>query len=161
MGLLCGVTMKILALDIGDRWTGVAISDPLGILPRPYDTFKTNELYACLEKVIAQERISTIVVGLPTTLRGTESDQTKKVIAMTHDLQNHFPNIEWKMWDERLTSKQASQIKPAKTKEDKLRSHAVAAAIFLSTYLEHKRFLNPSTDYFDNNDDSDSENDAV
>ena len=132
--------MKILALDIGDRWTGVAISDPLGILPRPYDTCKTADLYTFLEKVIPKEYISTIVVGLPTTMRGTESDQTKKVIAMTQELKAHFSTIEWTMWDERLTSKQAAGIKSTKTKEDKLRSHAIAAAIFLSTYLEYKRF---------------------
>jgi putative holliday junction resolvase len=132
--------MKILALDIGDRWTGVAISDPLGILPRPYDTFKTSELYTALEKVIEKERIVTIVVGLPTTMKGTESDQTKKIIAFTEELKKHFPSIEWKMWDERLTSKQAATIKSTKTKEDKLKSHAIAAAIFLSTYLEFKRF---------------------
>ena len=132
--------MKILALDIGDRWTGVAISDPLGILPRPYDTFKTSELYSRLEKTIEKESISTIVVGLPTTMRGTESDQTKKIIATAQNLQSYFPHIEWKMWDERLTSKQAAHIKPTKTKEDKLKSHAIAAAIFLSTYLEYKRF---------------------
>jgi putative Holliday junction resolvase len=135
--------MKILALDIGDRWTGVAISDPLGILPRPYDTFKTSDLYVSLEKTIEKERISTIVVGLPTTLRGTESEQTKKIIVMADELKKHFPLIEWKLWDERLTSKQAATIKSAKTKEDKLKSHAIAAAIILSTYLEYKRFLTP------------------
>jgi putative Holliday junction resolvase len=138
--------MKILALDIGDRWVGVAISDPLGILPRPYDTIKSTELFTSLQQIIAKERISTIVVGLPTTLRGTESDQTKKVIALTEDLKKLFPAIEWKMWDERLTSKQASTIKSTKTKEDKLRSHAIAAAIFLSSYLEYKRFHENSTD---------------
>jgi putative Holliday junction resolvase len=143
--------MKILALDIGDRWTGVAISDPLGILPRPYDTFKTHELYTALEKVIAKEYVSTIVVGLPTTMRGTESDQTKKIIAMTDDLKKHFPNIEWKMWDERLTSKQAASMKSIKTKEDKLKSHAIAAAIFLSTYLEYKRFNEASLNSDDDN----------
>jgi putative Holliday junction resolvase len=131
--------MKILALDIGDRWTGVAISDPLGILPRPYDTFKTSELLASLEKTIEKEHVSTIVVGLPTTMRGTESEQTKKIIAMADELQKQFPNIEWKMWDERLTSKQAAQMKSTKTKEDKLKSHAIAAALILSTYLEYRR----------------------
>ena len=44
--------MKILALDIGDRWTGVAISDPLGILPRPYDTIKTAEIFTALRNII-------------------------------------------------------------------------------------------------------------
>ena len=136
--------MKILALDIGDRWTGVAISDPLGILPRPYDTFKTVDLYSLLEKTIEKERVSTIVVGLPTTLRGTESDQTKKIIALFEELKAHFNTIEWTMWDERLTSKQAAGMKSIKTKDDKLRSHAIAAAIFLSTYLEYKRFSTQS-----------------
>ena len=142
--------MKILALDIGDRWTGVAISDPLGILPRPYDTIKTTELFTSLEQIIMKEHISTIVVGLPTTLRGTESEQTKKVLSMTEELKKVFPVIEWKMWDERLTSKQASALKSTKTREDKLRSHAIAAAIFLSSYLEYKRFHEKSTDEVDN-----------
>jgi putative holliday junction resolvase len=119
-------------------------------LPRPYSTIKSTELFTSLEKIIDKERISTIVVGLPTTLRGTESDQTKKVIALTEDLKKLFPTIEWKMWDERLTSKQASTITSTKTKEDKLRSHAIAAAIFLSSYLEYKRFHENSTNEVDN-----------
>lgn len=131
--------MKILALDIGDRWTGVAISDPLGIITRPYDTFKTTELLPSLEKTIAKERISIIVVGLPTTMRGTESEQTKKIIALHDELRKQFPTVEWKLWDERLTSKQAAHLKPAKTKEDKLKSHAIAAAVILSTFLEFQR----------------------
>ena len=79
-------------------------------------------------------------------MRGTESEQTKKIIAMTENCKDTFPTIEWKMWDERLTSKQAAQMKSTKTKEDKLRSHAIAAAIFLSIYLEYKRFqrINPA-----------------
>jgi|SRR5579863_3588775 putative pre-16S rRNA nuclease len=131
--------MKILALDVGDRWTGVAISDPLGILARPYDTSKTADLYTFLETVIQKEKITTIVVGLPTTLRGTQSDQTKKVIAMFHECEEKFNTIEWKLWDERFTSKQAAGIKSTKTKEDKIRSHALAAALILSTYLEYRR----------------------
>jgi putative holliday junction resolvase len=132
--------MKILALDIGDRWIGVAISDPLGILPRPYDTLRADQLIPALEKIIEKERVSSIVVGLPTTLRGTESEQTKKVLATSEQLKQHFPAISWSLWDERLSSKQASQIRSTKTKEDKLKSHAIAAAIFLSSYLEYKRF---------------------
>ncbi len=138
--------MKILALDIGDRWTGVAISDPLGILPRPYDTCKTYELNSFLEKTIKKENIATIVVGLPTTLSGTESDQTKKVIALTDTLKTIFPTIDWQLWDERLTSKQAANIKSTRTKEDKLRSHAIAACLILSGYLERRRYLKENHD---------------
>jgi putative holliday junction resolvase len=133
--------MKILALDIGDRWVGIAISDPLGILPRPYDTFKASDLIVLLEKTIKKENIGTIVVGLPTTMSGTESDQTKKVIAIVDDLKDKFVAIDWQLWDERLTSKQAASIKSTKTKEDKLRSHAIAASLILRGYLERRRYL--------------------
>ena len=132
--------MKTLALDIGDTWTGVALSDPLGILARPYETVKTTELETFLENVITKETISTIVVGLPTTLRGTQSEQTKKIIALFHELEQKFVSVTWKLWDERFTSRQAASIKPTKTKQDKLQSHAVAAALILSGYLEFQRF---------------------
>jgi len=141
--------MRILALDIGDRWTGVAISDPLGILPRPYDTTKTADLNIFLEKVIAKERVSIIVVGLPTTLRGTESDQTKKIITMTNALKEAFPIITWNFWDERFTSQQAARIKPTRSKTDKLHSHAIAAALILQTFLDYKRFHETPTDEVD------------
>jgi len=131
--------MRILALDIGDRWTGSAISDPLGILSRPYETVKTGDLVSFLKAVIEKERIGMVVVGLPTTMRGTESDQTKKVQAQVEGLRQLFTNVEWKLWDERLTSKQASGIQSAKTKEEKIRSHSLAAALILRFYLDYKR----------------------
>lgn len=132
-------TMKIVALDVGDRWIGVAISDPLGILARPYTTIKAAELFTFIETVIPKENVSIIVVGLPTTLRGTHSEQTKKIIAITEELEKMFTVIEWKLWDERFSSQQAAKIKSIKTKEDKLRSHALAAALILSSYLEFRR----------------------
>lgn len=135
-----------MALDIGDKWTGVALSDPLGILAKPYDTAQTNNLTTFLQKILSQESVTTVVVGLPTTLRGTESEQTKKIIAHTEELKKQFPLVEWKLWDERFTSKQASSIKKTKTKQDKLHSHAIAAALILSGYLEFQRFHTLSED---------------
>jgi len=132
--------MKTLALDIGDTWTGVALSDPLGILARPYDTVKTTELETSLENIVTKELISTVVVGLPTTLRGTQSEQTKKIIALFQELEQKFSSVTWKLWDERFTSRQAAAIKPTKSKQDKLHSHAIAAALILSGYLESQRF---------------------
>jgi putative Holliday junction resolvase len=128
--------MKTLALDIGDHWTGVAISDPLGIISRPYETVETKNLNKFLTETISKETIGTIVVGYPKTLRGTESEQTKKIVQHAEELKHLFPNINWVLWDERLTSKQAAKIKQAKTKEQKKKSHALAAAIILNTYLE-------------------------
>jgi len=132
--------MKILALDIGDRWTGIAISDPLRMIARPYKGVASNTLINELRTIIATEPISIVVVGYPKTLRGTESDQTKKIKAAFHALEKQFGIVEWVLWDERMTSKQAARIQKPKTKEDKLFSHAIAAALILGSYLDHLEF---------------------
>ncbi len=127
--------MKIVALDLGDVWIGSAISDELGITARPYETVKTTELIPFLDNLIKTENISTIVVGYPKTMGGTQSEQTKKVIAKKEELQTAFPDITWVLWDERLSSKQAARIKKTKSKEDKIASHSIAAAVILTGYL--------------------------
>jgi putative Holliday junction resolvase len=132
--------MKTLSLDIGDRWTGIAISDPSGIIARPYETVESKELAEFLEDVIEREAIGVIVVGYPQTLRGTASEQTLKTKQVFEDLKAEFPTIEWTLFDERFTSKQAAELKRPKTKEEKKASHAIAAAFVLRTYLDFRRF---------------------
>lgn len=129
--------MKILALDIGDRWTGTAISDPLKMFARPYETVKTAELEQFLQRTIEQENLVAIVVGDPKTLRGTESEQTKKIKKQKEQLEKKFSTVSWHLWDERLTSKMAARIKKEKTKEDKLKGHSIAAALILESYLSY------------------------
>lgn len=130
--------MKCLGLDVGDKWTGVAISDPLGIIATPFDTIETKDLENRLKEIIAQESITTIVVGYPKTMRGTESDQTKKIVSYADELKEKFPTILLVMQDERLTSKHAAKMKRPKTKEDKKKVHAVAAALILKAYLDYQ-----------------------
>lgn len=140
--------MRIAALDLGDVWVGIALSDPLHMLARPYKTVKLPELVAAIQELISKEQVSHIVVGEPNTMRGTASEQTVKIREQLNALQTQFPAIAWHLWDERLTSKQASIIqrgvslkKPtAKTggsKEEKQRQHSVAAALILRSYLDH------------------------
>ena len=135
--------MKLLDLDIGDAWTGSAITDGLRMFARPYQTVASKDLDAFLHQTFAKEKITTIVVGLPRTLKGTNSKQTDDTIAKKDRLEKKFPDKKWVMWDERLTSKAASQIKSAKTKEDKLQQHSIAAAIILESYLP---FFNSQND---------------
>ncbi len=82
--------MKTIALDIGDVWTGSALSDALGITARPYKTVTTKELFQFLDQTIAQEKIGTILVGYPKTLKGTESEQTKKTVAVFETIQEKY-----------------------------------------------------------------------
>jgi putative Holliday junction resolvase len=134
--------MKTLALDLGDVHVGTAISDVLGITSKPYQTVSANELESFLKALLEKENIKTIVVGLPKTMRGTISQQTQKTIDTKEDLEKKFPQIKWVLLDERLTSKQADQIKQAKTKEDKIKSHSIAAALILRSYLDSVAFFN-------------------
>lgn len=130
--------MKYFALDVGDVWTGTAISDAAGFFARPYQTTKTTELIPFLTELLAKEPITTIIVGHPKTLRGTHSEQTHKVETLFQQLQTHFTSITWLLWDERLSSKHAQSLKQAKTKQQKQDSHSIAAAFILSTYLEFR-----------------------
>lgn len=135
---------KTLALDIGDVWIGTALSDFLGITCKPHQTVELVNLKDFLTQLCTTQPIGTIVVGYPKTLSGTESDQTKKVLAIKQDLENHFTqanitDIQWVLWDERLSSKNADQLKGRSyNSEEKRRSHSVAAAIILQNYLDCK-----------------------
>lgn len=138
--------MKIFAFDIGDRWTGVAASDPDALFARPYTTIETKDLIEFISDLLAKEKLKTMVVGYPQTLRGTESEQTRKTVDLAKELEREFPTIEWILWDERLTSRQAQTIskKGSKSiqaqKEEKLKEHARAAAFILMSYLERLQF---------------------
>lgn len=133
--------MKIVALDIGDVWTGIAISDALEIIARPLTTVPSATLEAYLTTLIKQENLKTIVIGNPITLRGTISQQTEKVHLVAQHLRTIFPDVEWVLRDERLSSKQAAAVpgRSARTPEEKKISHARAAAFILSSYLEYRR----------------------
>jgi len=127
--------MKTIALDLGDRWVGIAISDPLGIIARPHETVETKKLILVLRTLFDDEQIDSIVVGYPKTMRGTESAQTKKILAQKDELKREFPNKQWILWDERLTSQEAERLALQSPVKDKKLVHSRAAAIILTAYL--------------------------
>ena len=138
--------MKILALDLGDKWVGSAISDPLGITCKPLKTVELSDLKAFLQKTLPEHDISTVVVGYPKTFSGTESDQTKKIVKLKEELASEFATvnlteIKWILWDERLSSKRALEIQSGKhDAESKRQNHSLAAAFILQSYLDHLAF---------------------
>ena len=133
--------MKVLALDIGDKWTGIAISDVLGMFARPLETVETNDLDSFLKTFLwSSEDIKKIVIGFPKTMKGSESLQTKATIYKKTLLEKKFESIEFVLWDERLSSKRANTLQKNKglfNKESKNKSHSVAAALILQSYLDY------------------------
>lgn len=131
---------KAAALDLGDKWVGIALSDVLKMFARPYTTVSAKELDTYLPKFFQEEPIDTVVVGYPKTMKGTESAQTKKIVQQKEELEKRFPEITWLLWDERLSSKRAETVNSQKKNkkknpEEKLKSHAIAAAFILDSYL--------------------------
>lgn len=129
---------KLLALDIGDVWTGSALSDTSYLIAQPYKTVQTAQLVPFLQETISIHQVKEIIVGYPQTLRGTESEQTKKILACKDTLEQQFPAINWILWDERLSSKQAATKINTKNPQERQRAHSIAAAYILSTYLEFR-----------------------
>lgn len=127
--------MKVVALDIGTQWTGIALSDALKIIAKPYDTVATAQLEPFLQTLFKQEKIEKCIVGYPQTMRGTISEQTRYTLEQYEALKKTYPQVEWMLWDERLSSKRAAHLKSAKTAQEKKHQHAIAAAFILESYL--------------------------
>jgi putative holliday junction resolvase len=139
--------MKILALDLGDKWVGLALSDEIGITAKPFATIALGEIHIFLSKTLADEPIDTVVVGHPVTVSGRISDQTKVIEEVFEGLSKKFSSIgdrhvKWLLWDERFSSKRAQEVMAGRfkhqEKEKKSREHAVAAAFVLQSYLDYK-----------------------
>lgn len=129
-----------MALDIGDQWVGSALSDALKVLARPYKTVSRNTLNQFIEEVCGHEVLEEIVVGHPKTMSGTSSEQTRKIEDAFAELQKRFPTMRFTLWDERLSSKRAESVSPSRTSQEKLKSHSIAAAFILDSYLMYVRY---------------------
>jgi putative holliday junction resolvase len=132
---------KVMALDLGDRRIGVAVSDGLRMIASGYSVFERTSRatdFAHIQELVAAENITLLVMGLPTSLSGEDSPQTAWVRDYTADLQNHL-DIPIIFWDESLTTKQAEASLRARGKRGrqiKERVDAVAAAFILQSYLD-------------------------
>jgi len=135
---------RILALDYGDKKIGIAISDPMQIIAKPFKTLvnTTNKnIFLELNQIISEYDVEKIVVGLPITLKNKYSVQTEKVSVFIELLKSNIP-IPVDSYDERLSSKIAIQSlieQGIKTGHNKKEIDKTAAAIFLQNYLDDKK----------------------
>ena len=132
---------RVLGLDYGERRIGLALSDPLGIIARPLtiiDRKKTADHISRISEIVVEKNITSIVVGLPLTLKGHYSKQTEIVLAFIDQLQSNL-QIPVMAIDERLSSvaaKKSLQEQEIKTGHEKGRVDETAAAIILQEYLD-------------------------
>jgi putative holliday junction resolvase len=132
---------RILALDLGKKRIGLAISDPLGItaqgLPNLVRTNKREDL-AVLEALAAERQVGLILLGNPVGMRGTEGRQSRWVREFAEAIETRL-GLPVKLWDERLTSVQAERVLKESGISIAKRAAAVdrlSAVILLQSYLD-------------------------
>lgn len=134
---------RILALDVGSKTIGLAVSDALGITAQGLETIRRRTKrydLAALHSVIRRYGVTGLVVGLPLRLSGKLGPQAEKVSAFAEELREKF-KIPVYLWDERLTSAQANRI--LKESEISIRKRAgavdqLAAVLILQSYMENR-----------------------
>lgn len=136
--------MRIMALDVGTKRIGVAISDEMMLIAQGVETIRRRGIKDDLDAInnlIRDRDCSEVVVGLPLNMNGSYSQQTKEVVEFMDRLSKAI-SVPAKTWDERLTTVQAERalleadVSRAKRKRvmDKL-----AAQLILQSYLDSRK----------------------
>ena len=142
-----GVKMKKLALDVGDKTIGVAVSDALNITAQGVTTIERVGIRKDAGKVmdyIKEFDCDTVVIGLPKKLDGTDSPQTEKVYEFKTMLENKMrsagmAHIKVEFYDERLTTVMAEKVLIEADVSRKGRKKVIdkqAAVLILQGYLD-------------------------
>lgn len=134
-----------MALDVGDVRIGIAVSDLMGIIANPLETYtrrgdlaKDAQYIADLAKV---HQVDLFVSGLPLGLNGLENEQTAKTRAFVDELTKHT-DVAVKFMDERFTTLSAERVLiegNVRRENRKKVIDKVAATIILQNYLDSKR----------------------
>lgn len=137
---------RILAIDYGQKRTGIAVTDTLQMIANGLATVETKELEKFIVDYVAKEDVSVIVVGKPTQMNGTDSENMKRIEPFFNRLKKLFPNKEITYYDERFTSVLAHQTMlqsgiGKKARQDKALVDKISATIILEDYLQSRHQL--------------------
>ncbi len=135
--------MRYLALDVGDKTIGTAASDLLGLTAQGIKTIRRTSNKKDLQElgeIISEYEITTLIIGLPKNMNGTEGERCEIVRNFADKIAEKFPELKQIFWDERLSTVaaekfliSAADVSRAKRKKviDKM-----AAVYILQGYLD-------------------------
>jgi putative Holliday junction resolvase len=132
---------RILALDLGKKRIGLALSDPLGISAQGLDTLQRSTIredIAALATIAREHQVQLVLLGHPLNMRGDEGRQA----FYTRDFAERLTErtgLAVRFWDERLTSKEAERVLKQSGISIEKRAKAIdrlAAVILLASYLD-------------------------
>lgn len=132
---------RILALDLGERRIGVAVSDPLGVTAQGLATLERKNRRAdfdALRLLVEEYRPALILVGHPLHLSGRAGVQAEKATAFAESLRRKL-GVTVELWDERLTTREAHRVLDAGGATLQQRRKAIdrmSAVLLLQSYLD-------------------------
>jgi putative Holliday junction resolvase len=130
--------MRILALDVGERRIGVAVSDPTGMLATPHGVIHRRSKaqdFAAVARLVAELGAERVVVGLPLSLNGDVGPQARRVTRYAQALARALP-VPLELYDERYSTVTADELlAEGGRKRRRTPIDAAAAAVILQEYL--------------------------
>ena len=132
---------RILAIDYGEKRIGLAISDPMRMFAKPFETIANlsfEHIITELNKVIKAQSVGEIIIGVPWSIEGTATDKTNETLEFISKLKENI-SLPVIGWDERYTTSEANELlkemgydwKKARKVVD-----AMAACFILKRYME-------------------------
>ena len=132
---------RILAIDYGQKRTGLAVTDELRMIATALNTIPSASVISYLKQYTQQNQVDCFVVGLPVTMQNKPSESSRFIEPFVKHLSKMFPEIKIERYDERFTSKIASQAifdsgAKKKDRQDKALIDKVSAVILLQSYMQ-------------------------
>ena len=131
---------RLLAIDYGQKRTGIAVSDELQIIASGLTTVDTAQLMSFLIDYFAKEKVEKVIIGQPKRLNNELSSVNEYIDAFIKKFKKQFPNTPLEQVDERFTSKMAFQSMidgglKKKQRQNKALIDEIAATIILQDYM--------------------------
>ncbi len=134
---------RILAIDYGQKRTGIAVTDELQIIASGLTTISSETIIPFLKDYFSKEKVIKVLVGEPKQMNGQPSESTVFIEAFVEKFQKNFPEMKLVRVDERFTSKMAFQTMidsglKKKQRQNKALIDEISATILLQDYLIRK-----------------------
>jgi putative Holliday junction resolvase len=135
---------RIVSIDYGKKRTGLAVTDPLQIIPGGLATVSTSTLFEFLSDYVQKEQVERIVIGEPRQPNGQPSENLARVQQFVNRWCKAMPQIPIEYFDERFTSVLAHQAMLAgglkkKARQDKALVDEISATIILEDYMRSRK----------------------
>lgn len=137
--------MRVLAIDYGQKRTGLAVTDPLQLIANGLTTIATKDLEAYVMDYVRREEVERIIVGQPRQMNGEDSENMRRITPFVNRLRHVLSDIPVEMFDERFTSVLAHRAMldgglSRKARQNKALVDEISATIILQGWMEAQRF---------------------